>query len=297
MALLAVGFVSTLIVGRLIQMQVVDSASYRTLAQHERVTTIPIPAVRGQITSSDGTVLAMTVQTYQVAADPPLIKNTTTLAKASAQLAALLRMRPATVQHLLSHPTSREYVLLDPSVDVTTADEIAKLGDPGFILTPEYTRAYPGGDLAAGLLGFTDTNTATGVMTGEAGLEAAYNSVLAGRSGEIVEEKGPDGPIPGTQSTIRKVKPASSLRLTIQSDIQWEAERECAAQVRAFKARTCTVVVIQPRTGRVLALAQYPTFNPGKPIASLAQTTDLPIAEVFAPGSTAKVITAAAAFQ
>jgi cell division protein FtsI (penicillin-binding protein 3) len=93
------------------------------------------------------------------------------------------------------------------------------------------------------------------------------------------------------------VKPASSLRLTIQSDIQWEAERECAAQVRAFKARTCTVVVIQPRTGRVLALAQYPTFNPGKPIASLAQTTDLPIAEVFAPGSTAKVITAAAAFQ
>src|SRR5262249_16603735 len=73
--------------------------------------------------------------------------------------------------------------------------------------------------------------------------------------------------------------------------------QECARQVRLTKARNCSVIVMQPRTGKILALAQYPTYNPGGPITSLAQTEDLPVAEVFAPGSTAKVITAAAAFQ
>ncbi len=274
-----------------------DSAAYRTLSQQERVKTVPVPAARGAITSSDGAVLAMTVQTFQVAADPPLITHSMSLAKAAAELAGPLRMSPATILRLLTHPTSPQYVLLKQSVDLTTANAITRLGIPLVPLKPSYTRAYPGGDLAAGLLGFTTTNPSTGVITGEAGLEEAYNNVLTGRSGEITEEIDPGGPIPGTQSTVRNAVPASSLRLTIQADIQWEAERECALQVRATRARTCTVIVIQPRTGRILALAQYPTFNPGKPIANLAETTDIPLAEVFAPGSTAKVITAAAAFQ
>ena len=262
------------------------------------MTTIPIPAIRGEITSSDGTVLAMTVQTDEVAADPPLIKSSMSLAKAAAVLAGPLGMRQAVVLGLLRHPTSPEYVVLKASVDIAAANAINRLRNPGLILTTRYTRVYPGGDLAAGLLGFTDTNSATGVIAGEAGLEAAYNKLLAGRSGEMAEEIGPGNvPIPDTQSTIRRAVPAGSLRLTIQADIQWEAERECAAQVRATKAKTCTVIVIQPQTGRVLAMAQYPTFDPGRPIANLAETTDLPVAEVFAPGSTAKVITAAAAFQ
>ena len=284
--------------GRLIKLQGLDSAKLRALSQQERMTTIPIPAIRGNITSSDGTVLAMTVQTDEVAADPPLIKASMSLSKAAAMLAGPLRMRPAVVLGLLRHPTSPQYVVLKASVDIAAANAINRLQNPGLILTPRYTRVYPGGDLAAGLLGFTNTNSATGVITGEAGLEAAYNKLLAGRSGEMAEEIRPGNvPIPDTQSTIRRAVPAGSLRLTIQADIQWEAERECAAQVRATKAKTCTVIVIQPQTGRVLAMAQYPTFDPGRPIANLAETVDLPVAEVFAPGSTAKVITAAAAFQ
>ncbi|HWF81448.1 MAG TPA: penicillin-binding protein 2 [Streptosporangiaceae bacterium] len=292
--LLSVAFAISLIVGRLIQLQGAESAKLRTLAEQERMTTVPIPAVRGAITTSDGTVLAMTVQTDQVTADPPQIKH---LVKAASKLAGPLRMRRSSVLSLLWHPSSPDYVVLKQAVNVATANVITKLGIPGINLIASYTRTYPGGDLAAGLLGFTNANRSTGVITGEAGIEAAYNSLLAGQSGSETEEIGPDGPIPGTVSTIRKAVPASSLRLTIQADIQWEAERECALQVRATKAKTCSVIVMQAKTGRILALAQYPTFNPGKPIASLARTVDIPLADVFAPGSTAKVITAAAAFQ
>ena len=100
-------------------------------------------------------------------------------------------------------------------------------------------------------------------MTGEGGLELAYNSLLQGRGGRVVYEQGTNGlPIPGTESTVKEAVPAGNLRLTIQSDIQWKAEQECARQVARTNARNCTVVVMQPGTGRILALAQYPTFNP-----------------------------------
>src|SRR5262249_41337760 len=174
---------------------------------------------------------------------------------------------------------------------------IAKLALPYVRVTPTYERTYPGGDLAAPLLGFVHTDQSDDVMTGVSGLELAYNSLLAGRSGTVVYEKGTNGqPIPGTEATVRAAVPAGDLRLTIQSDIQWKAEQECAAQVARTRARNCTVVVMQPSTGRILALAQYPTFNPVAP-ASLPATTDIAVANVFAPGSTAKVITAAAALQ
>jgi cell division protein FtsI (penicillin-binding protein 3) len=295
--LLSVAFALSLIVGRLIQLQGLDGTKYRTLSEHQNVRPVPIPAVRGDITSSDGTILAMTVQTDLVYADPPEVKYYTSLGKMAGELAGPLRMRRSAVLGLLEHPTSAQYVVLKPSVNLSTANAISSHDYPGIGLSPVYTRVYPGGDLAAGLLGFVNTNQDTEVMTGEAGIEQEYNSLLTGRNGSEEQELSPDGPVPFTHVLLRKAVPAGSLRLTIQADIQWEAQRECALQVRLTKAKNCSVIVIQPGTGRILALAQYPTFNPNVPVASLARTDDLPVSEVFAPGSTAKVITAAAAFQ
>ena len=273
--LLAVAFAISLIVGRLIQLQGVAGSHYRALSEKHNVVPVPIPAVRGDITSSDGTVLAMTVQTDQVTADPPEIRQSMTgqsvpLAKAARVLARPLRMKRSAILHLLRHPSSREYVQLKAAINVTTAAAISKLGIAGIALSPSYTRAYPGGDLASGMLGFVNTNGSTGVMTGAAGLENAYNSMLSGRDGELDEEIGPDGPVPGTEELVKKAVPASSLRLTIQADIQWEAQRECALQVRATKAKNCSVIVMQARTGKILALAQYPTYQPGGPHLELA---------------------------
>ena len=283
--------------GRLVQLQGVDASRYRYLGHKERVTTQTTPAVRGEITSSDGAVLAMTVRTDTVYADPPLIKKSTTLADVAGRLAGVLQMKEGQILRLLQNPSSPDYVILKDSVVASTADAISKLGLPGVALTPTYQRSYPASDLAAPLLGFTHTEQSSGVMTGQAGLELGYNSLLTGRSGTVVYEKGTNGlPIPGTESTVKAAAPAGNLRLTIQSDIQWKAEQECAAQVAKTRAKNCTVVVMQPSTGRILALAQYPTFNPVAP-ATLPATRDIAVENVFAPGSTAKVITAAAAFQ
>ncbi|HET9897210.1 MAG TPA: penicillin-binding protein 2 [Streptosporangiaceae bacterium] len=295
--MLIVAFAISLIIGRLIQLQGMSGSHYRALSEKHNVVAVPIPAVRGTITSSDGTVLAMTVQTDQVSADPPEIRKSMALAKAARELARPLRMKRSAVLRLLRHPSSREYVQLKAKVNVTTAGAIKKLGIGGIALLPSYSRAYPGGELASGLLGFVNTDGSTGVMTGEAGLEESYNSLLSGQDGQLDEELSPYGPVPGTEEVVKKAMPASNLRLTIQADIQWEAQRECALQVRATKARNCSVIVMQARTGKILALAQYPAFNPAGRIASLRQTEDLPLSEIFAPGSTAKVITAAAAFQ
>jgi len=295
--MVAVAIVITLVLGRLVQLQGADAARYRSLGMQWRVQTLTTPAVRGEITSSNGTVLAMTMRTDTVYADPPLITASTTLAAVAARLAGPLKMTQQAILALLEHPTSPQYVELARSVSAGAADAIGKMALPGIAMTPTYQRAYPGGDLAAPLLGFVDTNSGTGVMSGQAGLEWTYNPLLAGRSGRIVYEKGANGlPIPGTDSTVKAAVPAGNLRLTINSDIQWEAEHECAVQVARTKAKNCTVVVIQPSTGKILALAQYPTFDPAAP-ANLPVTRDIALASVFAPGSTAKVITAAAAFQ
>src|SRR4029077_5526901 len=115
------------------------------------------------------------------------------------------------------------------------------LGLPGIALTPTYQRAYPGGSLAAPLVGFVHTSTRSGLMTGVGGLELAYNSLLDGRGGRVVYEQGTNGQtIPGTESTVKEAVPAGHLRLTIQSDIQWKAEQECALQVARTKAKNCT---------------------------------------------------------
>ncbi|MGN6794843.1 MAG: peptidoglycan D,D-transpeptidase FtsI family protein [Streptosporangiaceae bacterium] len=290
-------FAVSLVLGRLVQLQAVDASRYRYLSHKERMATQTTPAVRGEIVSSDGTVLAMTMRTDTVYADPPLITKSTDFGAVAAKLAGPMHMDPARIVYLLEHPSSPDYVKLKGSVIASTADAISGLELPGIALAPTYQRAYPGGSLAAPLIGFIHTNIGSGVMTGVGGLEQTYNSLLQGRGGQVVYEQGTNGqPVPGTESTVKEAVPAGNLRLTIQSDIQWKAEQECARQVAKTGARNCTVVVMQPGTGRILALAQYPTFNPVAP-ASVEATRDIAVQNVFEPGSTAKVITAAAALQ
>jgi cell division protein FtsI (penicillin-binding protein 3) len=301
--MLVIAVVLSLFAGRLVQMQGLDWARYRSLAQDERTHTVPIVTVRGSITTSDGRMLALTVRTYVVTADPPSIKKTLRPVVA-AQLAGPLKMSPATLLYRLNHSPSRDYALLKESVSATTGNTISDLklpgtGQklPGITLRPTYSRSYPNGTLAASLLGFTNLSS-QGDLTGEAGLESQYNSLLSGRDGSEVVETGEDGvPIPLTEAKEKPSVPARNLRLTIQSNIQYEAERECKARVRQARARNCSIVVIQPSTGDILAMAQYPTFNPNAPITSLARTRNIAEENVFAPGSTLKPITVAAALE
>ena len=296
-SLLCIVVVLGLFAARLVQLQGLHWSRYRTLAQQQMLPPqpIPIPVLRGSITSSDGTVLAMTVQTDLVYADPLMIPPSSQ-ARYAAVLAGPLGMTQAAILALLEHPSSPQYVVLKAEVPAATGSRITALQLTGIAEKPTYSRIYPNGDLAANLIGFTNANQA-GDLLGEAGLEQQYNHLLAGRDGSEEVEMGPtQQPIPQTEQIVRPPVAASSLRLTIQADIQWYAEQQCAAEVALAKARNCSVVVMQPRTGRILALAQYPTYSPSDP-SSVAATTDIPVQNVFQPGSTAKAITVAAALE
>ena len=295
--MLCIGFVLSLIAGRLVQLQAMEGSIYRAKADSWRLTTIPVPAVRGSITSADGTTLAMTVQTDLVHADPPLITQARkSFSAVASALAGPLGMSAAAILAKLENPTSNDYVMLKKSVPATTAAAITALNQPGIAMAPSYTREYPNGDLAANLIGFTNTNGA-GVLTGEAGIEQADNSLLTGRAGQQEVQVGTnDQPIPVAGQTTRQMVAGDNVRLTILASLQWEAEQACAQEVKKTDASNCTVVIMQPSTGKILVMAQSPSFNPAHP-ASVASTTDMPVANVFDPGSTAKVITAAAAME
>jgi cell division protein FtsI (penicillin-binding protein 3) len=282
-----------------------ESGTYSQLASQEREVTIPLPALRGSITGANGQILAMTVVTYTVYADPPKIISPTLTNAAEEQqvanaLAGPLGMTAAAILNLLQNPSSPQYVKLAAGVSAEVSNQITALDLPGIAMKTSYARSYPDGNLAANIIGFTGTETGkknSGVLKGGAGLELVDNALLAGRPGSEQVQIGTDGQeIPLAGSTVTPVVNGSDLRLTIVPALQYAAEQDCAKQVAKTKAANCTVVIIQPKTGHVLAMAQWPTFNPST-ITSASQATDIPVQNVFQPGSTAKVITASAAFE
>jgi cell division protein FtsI (penicillin-binding protein 3) len=294
--MLCIGFVLTLVAGRLVQVQAMEGPGYQIQADRFRLNTIPLPAVRGSISTADGTTLAMTVQTDLIYADPPMIiKAKKSLSAVADALAGPLGMTSAAILAKLQNPTSRDYVVLKRDVPATTGARIVGLNEPGIAAQPSYTRAYPNGDLAANIVGFT--NVSSGDLAGQAGIEQSYNRLLAGRDGQQEVQEGTNKqPIPVSGQDSRPVVPGRNVRLTILASLQWAAERACAEQVKKSQASNCTVVVMQPGTGKILAMAQAPSFNPAH-LVNVADTADLPVSNVFDPGSTAKVITAAAAME
>jgi cell division protein FtsI (penicillin-binding protein 3) len=302
-----VAFALSLVAGRLVQLQGLDGAAYRAAADRSRLQVIPIPAERGMITAANGTILAMTVQEDTVTADPPQIAGNTaaqTMAvrqRVAGLLAGPLRMTTAAIVGKLYHHASPDYVVLASGVSAPTGNHIEALLSAhslaGINLTPTYVRTYPNGDLAANLVGFTNAACTSCDLKGQAGIEQSFNPLLAGRDGQEEVETGITGqPIPFASSKVRDMVPGRNVRLTILSNLQYEAEQACAERVKAAKADSCTIVVMQPSTGKILAAAQYPTFDPND-LTSVQSTVDAPVSSEFPPGSTAKVITAAAALE
>jgi cell division protein FtsI (penicillin-binding protein 3) len=165
---------------------------------------------------------------------------------------------------------------------------------PGIFKQDTSLRVYPANGLAAAVVGFVGRDG-----SGLGGLELSDNSLLAGTNGVDTFEAGAGGrEIPSSESNQRDAVDGSSIRLTINRDIQWAAERALSAQVRASGADSGTVVVMDPRTGAILALATAPSFDPADPgAAPVADRGNRALSEVYEPGSTSKVMTVAAVIQ
>ncbi|MFL6238089.1 MAG: peptidoglycan D,D-transpeptidase FtsI family protein [Actinomycetes bacterium] len=288
-SLLLLALVVTAFALRLVQLQGLDAPAYASAAAKQRARTIVLAAERGSILDTNGQPLAMSVDGRAVYADPRQVVDPASEATA---LAPVLRLDASELQTRLARTSA--FVYLARGVTPQVGAAVTALNLPGIGLLPEPRRVYPNGGLASNVIGFVGLDG-----QGLSGLEYADQQLLAGRPGEMTEQIGRDGrAIPAAQHTERAAVAGGDVLLTLDRDIQWEAQQAIAAQVTRTGAQSGTVVVMDPRSGQVLALATAPGFNPAR-IAGVkaADLGDRPISDVYEPGSTNKVITFAAGLQ
>jgi cell division protein FtsI (penicillin-binding protein 3) len=293
-ALLLVAFVLSLFAGRLVQLQGIESKGYADAAVRQRLNRIDLPAVRGPITFAQGQSLAMTVDARVIYADPVMVEPAQRTRIASS-LAAMFGLNPADLlKKLVPGSKLNRYVELVHHVEPDRARMVTAMDFKGIGTLQEYRRVYPGGNLGANIAGFVN-----GDGDGGAGLESSMNTMLKGRSGwQKVELSETGQRIPMGEDEQSKPTPGKGLRLTLDRDIQWKAQDAIAKQVKATGAQSGSVVVMDPRTGQILAMATAPTFDPATYYkARPGDLGDRVVQEGFEPGSTSKVITAAAAME
>jgi cell division protein FtsI (penicillin-binding protein 3) len=278
-----------LLAGRLVQLQGFQSHTYATLAEDQRRHTVDQPAIRGEITDRSGNVLAVDVDANDVYANPH--KVTDVLGEAAKLAPVLHKPLSEIVAGLLPNANFR-YLALD--VDTTVGEKVTKLNLPGIATLPQRKRLYPAGNLAANVLGVVGRDG-----TGLAGLESAYNTQLAGKNGTLVVEEDPQGRvIPSGTHREKAAVPGQGLQLTIDRDIQYQAEQALAAEVKASGSIQGVAIVMDPRTGAVYAMASAPGFNPNDPSKITPANLHNPDVEwTFEPGSVNKLITVSAAID
>lgn len=286
---------------RLIDVQAVNAGDYASRAENElyRVSTLLAP--RGEITDINGVPFARSVSAINIVVDQQMIVDPQKTAELTAPI---LNM---SVDDVLSKIVGdkRWYLV---ARDATPAqwnrlkDAFAKYNESldrteynkrivGFFPERNYTREYPAGSLVASLVGFVNQ-----AGDGAAGIESGMNSTLKGQDGKYVYANGIYAEIPGTQQQIVQAKPGDSVRLTIDRDIQYIAESAISKAVRNSRAASGTVIVMDPKTGEILAHATAPTFDPNKPV-KLSDVHNSSVQDVYEPGSTGKVMTLAAAIE
>jgi cell division protein FtsI (penicillin-binding protein 3) len=286
---LVLALVLSLFLGRLLQLQAVDAPSYAARAEAGRLKTVELTAARGDITDRNGVVLATSAAAVDVTADQTLVTDPASEAMA---LAPLLGRPAGQIVESLTGTKRFSYVARQVSPQVW--EQVKALQLPGIFSQDTTVRVYPDGGLGAAVVGFVGRDG-----SGLGGLELSENTLLAGTNGYDTYEAGADGrEIPSSESSQRDPVDGSSVRLTIDRDIQWAAEKALSAQVRAADADSGTVVVMDPRSGAILALATAPSFNPSQPGAAPVQDRgNRALSEVYEPGSTSKVMTVAAVIQ
>jgi cell division protein FtsI (penicillin-binding protein 3) len=293
-ALLVIAFVMIVFTGRLFQLQGVDSSVYASEASKQYLQSVTLPATRGEIVDRNGAALAASVDARDITADPLLAKTSTTTnpGAMAQQLSPLLGIDRAVLATDLTG--KGRFVYLARAVSPATATAVLKLKLPGVRAETTKKRVYPNGDLAANVVGFVGTDG-----TGLGGLEYEYQHTLAGKDGKLTEQVGHNGTvIPDGTGTGSAAVPGQGIQLTIDNDIQWKAQQALGAAVAQTGAEGGTVIVMQPRTGQILAMASAPTFDPAHAATTPAADLGNPaVSDVFEPGSTNKVITMAAAID
>ncbi len=285
--ILAIGAVTV----RLAVLQVSQAATFQDRGLDQRLDTIALHATRGQILDRTGrNPLAISIPARDVYADPRYIDDPLRIAL---QVAPILGLDVMALARSLAGDGS--FVWVARQVDRDLAARVERLRLPGIGFLSVSKRYYPAGSLAPQVLGFVGIDG-----EGLAGLEYEYQSRLAGTPGERTQEL--DGsreqPIAGGIQVERLPVPGDDLVTTIDRDLQYQVQMALEVAVKVNRAKGGTVIVMDPNTGEILAMADYPWFDPNRFAESSEETwRNRAVTDAFEPGSVNKVITAAAAIE
>ncbi|MCE5324143.1 penicillin-binding protein 2 [bacterium] len=279
------------IAGRLFFLQVMRQDHFMAKAEAIRFREISIPASRGSICDRNGNPLAVNIETASVYAN---LREMSDPSKTAVQVAALLDTDPCSIEAKLDG--SHRFVWLGRQIDARIGDAVWKNRTklPGIGVQRDVKRVYPNGPLAAQIIGFTNIDN-----TGVEGIEHLNNSILRGMDGKYrAELDGERRVIPETRHIERQPEDGKNVYLTIDMTIQHIAEQALANMAEKYHPQSACAIVMDPSTGEVLALANYPTYDPNHARKSGPSLwRNRAVADLYEPGSTLKTVTASAAIN
>lgn len=252
------------------------------------IRTLELQADRGKIKDRNGDILAGSSPVASVWVNPSVAQVSE---KQKSALAELLDMSVAAIDQKVSNK-QKEFVYIKRRISPDLAEKVDQLNIAGISLEREYKRFYPAGDVVSHVVGFTGVDG-----NGQEGLELVRNDELAGLAGQRRVIKDRSGQIVEELEVVRQPSDGHELVLSIDRRIQYLVFRELSKSIDYYKAKAGSAVVLDAKTGEVLAMVNLPTYNPNNPTNIKGKTRNRALTDVFEPGSTMKPITAAAALQ
>ncbi|MDT3707063.1 MAG: penicillin-binding protein 2 [Thiobacillus sp.] len=286
-SLLLAGF--TVVAGRALYLQGLNTDYLQGKGDAVANRNLTLPAQRGQVADRHGQLLAISTPVESLWARPTELRISSAQ---RAHLARVLDVSPLELEKKLARRTRGEFSVQRP-VTPEQAAKVTAMGVPGLHLRREFRRYYPAGEVAAHVVGFTNVDD-----LGQEGVERAYQDWLAGRDGRRQVQRDRRGNTIRDLVPIKTAQVGGNLALSLDLNIQYLAHRELAAAIATHKAKGGSVVVLDAKTGEILALANQPIFNPNNrrdyqpgPMRNRA------VIDTFEPGSTIKPFVAAAVLE
>ena len=282
-----------ILLGRVVYLQGIHDEFYKDKGNARYSRNLILTSQRGKITDRNGQLLAVSMPVESVWASPPDVLLDAAKTK---QLANLLGMQEEVIKSKLVN-TERGFVYLKRRMSPEDAAKVMKLGIPGIDLRREYKRYYPAGEVTAHMVGFTGPGDKGSGDKGLEGFELALNSALSGKDGNRRVIKDRSGHIIDDLQAVVVPQDGHDVALALDLRIQYLAHRELQKAVEAHKALAGAIVVLDAKSGEVLAMANVPTYNPNNPVNIKGKTRNRAIIDNYEPGSTLKPVTAAAALE
>jgi cell division protein FtsI (penicillin-binding protein 3) len=282
-----------LLVGRVLSLQIIDTERGYEFLQDQgdmrSVRTAEIPAYRGVITDRRGEPLAVSTPVISIWGNPSVLAGSERLP----ELADALGLELAALRERLVRYQGKQFMYLQRHMVPADARDILALKIRGVSGEREYRRFYPAGEVAAQLVGFTNVDD-----QGIAGLELAYEEWLRGVPGKKKYIKDLHGEVVRDIGVLQPAQPGKDLTLSIDLRLQYLQHRELRKAVTSIGAESGSVVTLDAHTGEILALVNYPTYNPNSARgADPATMRNRAVTDVYEPGSTMKTLTLVAALE